>query len=268
MVVWDQKLSSGPGDGMGASAGVQTVTRALAILDVLARSPGSTLPQLARELKLHPSTTRRLLGVLEGNGYVRREAPGFALGFRLVELAGAALHHTDLVRLSVSELDQLRDRLGLNANLAVLAGGDVLHLAYAVRSDTPRYYTAVGRRAVAHSTALGKVLLAFEPRERVHETVERFGWRPYTPNSIQDPARLDRELDEVARRGYAIDREERRLGNACLAAPVRDRARRVVAAISVSGSLAAVDRIGLDVIRREVTEHARQISAKLGFMDD
>lgn len=266
MVAWERKPARGPGDGAGA--GVQTITRALAVLDVLARSPGSTLPELARQLNLHPSTTRRLLGVLEGNGYVRREPPGFALGFRLVELAGAALHHTDLVRLSVTELDQLRDRLGLNANLAVLAGGDVLHLAYAVRSDTPRYYTAIGRRAVAHCTALGKVLLAFEPRERVHKTVERFGWRPYTPNSIQNLDRLDRELDEVARRGYAIDREERSLGNSCLAAPVRDRARRVVAAISVSGTLPAVERMGLDVIQREVTEHARQISAQLGFLDD
>lgn len=265
MVLPDQRERPGPVDGV--FPGAQTVTRALAVLDVLARSPGCTLPELAQRLDLHPSTTRRLLGVLEVNGYVRREAPGYSLGFRLVELAGLALDHTELVRHSLSELDRLRDRLGLNANLAVLADGDVLHLAYAVRSDTPRYYTAIGRRAVAHCTALGKVLLAAEPRQHVHEIVERWGWRPYTAQSIQDPVRLDRELDEVARNGYALDREERKAGTGCLAAPVRDRSGRVVAAISVTGPLAAVESIGLDRIQGEVAKHAWQISAKLGFLD-
>jgi DNA-binding IclR family transcriptional regulator len=266
MLASERRARARPGDG--TSPGVQTVTRALAVLDALARSPGSGLPDLARQLNLHPSTARRLLTVLEANGYVRLDPPGYTLGFRLVELAGHALNHTDLVRHSLSELDRMRDRLRLNANLAVLAEGDVLHLAYAVRSDTPRYYTAIGRRAVAHCTALGKVLLSAQPRERVHETVERFGWRPYTPHSIQDLPRLDRELDQIATLGYAVDREERKPGSGCLAAPVRDRSRRVVAAISVSGTLAAIERIGLERIQREVMEHARQISAKLGCLDD
>lgn len=266
MVLSGQGLRAGPVDGV--FQGAQTVTRAFAILDALAGRPGSTLQDLVKRLALHPSTARRLLAVLEANGYVRREPPGYALGFRLVELAGLALDHTDLVRQSLSELDQLRDRLGLNANLAVLADGDVLHLAYAVGSKTPRYYTAIGRRAVAHCTAMGKVLLAAEPRDRVHETVERFGWRPYTAHSIQDWTRLDRELDQVANSGYAVDRQERKTGVECLAAPIRDRSRRVVAAISVTGTVGAMEAIGLDQIRREVTAHAQRASAKLGFIDD
>lgn len=256
------------GAGEAASSGVQSVTRALAVLDVLGRSPGCRLSDVARRLELHPATARRLLAVLETHGYVRRDPVGYTLGLRLVELAGLALNHTDLVRHSLTELDRLRDRVGLNANLAVLVEGDVLHLAYAVRSGTPRYYTEVGRRAVAHCTSLGKVLLAAQPRPRVHETVERFGWRPYTARSIRDSARLDRELDEIARCGYAVDRGERKPGTVCLAAPVRDRSRQVVAAISVTGSGDAVDDVGLDRVREEVAEHAHRISAKLGFLGD
>lgn len=256
------------GSGEGALGGVQTVTRALAVLDVLGRSPGSRSSDVAQQLDLHPATARRLLAVLEAKGYVRREPPGYTLGYRLVELAGLALNHTDLVRHSLSELDQLRDNLGLNANLAVLVGGDVLHLAYAVRPNTPHYYTVIGRRAVAHCTALGKVLLSAQPRERVHDVVERLGWRPCTPQSIRDYDRLDRELDHIARRGYAVDREERKPGVECLAAPVRDRSRRVVAAISVTGTLGAVEAIGLDRVSEEVTDHATRISAKLGFLGD
>src|SRR5205085_11098688 len=133
--------------------------------------------------------------------------------------AGLALNQMELVRHSLEELDSLRDALNLNANLAVLFQGDVFHLAYAVRADTPRYYTVIGRRAVAHCTALGKVLLATQPRAAVHRDIENRGWRPYTARSIQDVDTLDRCLDEVAERGYAVDLEECSPGNACIAAP-------------------------------------------------
>ncbi|MFZ0215907.1 MAG: IclR family transcriptional regulator [Candidatus Dormiibacterota bacterium] len=247
--------------------GTQTVERALAALDVLSQSPNLSLTQIAHELELNVSTARRLVTTLEARGYVRRATPGYALGFKLVELAGLTLNHTELVRHSLTELDQLRDHLDLNANLAILSGGDVLHLAYAVRSDTPRYYTSIGRRAVAHCTALGKVLLSAEVREQVHAEIRRRGWRPYTPRSIQDFDALDRALDEVIAEGHAIDRDERTLGTACLAAPVRDRSGRIAAAISVSGAGQRFDALGVERIRREVVEHARNVSLKLGCFD-
>jgi DNA-binding IclR family transcriptional regulator len=245
----------------------QSVDRALAVLNLFRHEqPELSLTEIAEQARLHPSTVHRLLATLEATGYVQRVARTghYRLGLKIVELTGIALNQMDLVRHSLAELDTLRDRLNLNANLAVLFQDDVFHLAYAVRSDTPRLYTTVGRRAVAHCTALGKVLLAAQPRDAVHQDIERRGWRPYTPRSIQDFEALDRCLDEVATRGYAVDSEERNAGTACIAAPVSDHTRRVIAAISVSGPVQQFEPPERTHIVAMVVEHARRISRRLG----
>ncbi len=245
----------------------QTVERALAVLALFRHEqPDLSATEIATQLNLHPSTAHRLLATFEAAGYVQRvpRTGHYKLGLKIVELTGIALNQMELVRHSLAELDSLRDTLNLNANLAVLFQGDVFHLAYAVRSDTPRLYTTVGRRAVAHCTALGKVLLAAQPRVTVHDDIERRGWRPYTPHSIQDMDTLNGCLDSVVIQGYACDMEERNVGTACVAAPVRDYTRQVIAAISVSGSPHQLEPPRRDTVIRTVVDHANRISRKMG----
>jgi len=249
--------------------GVQTVDRALAVLDLFRHEePEFSLTEIAERLNLHLSTAHRLLATMEAHGYVQRapRSGHYRLGLKIIEQAGIALNQGDVVRHSLAELDSLRDALNLNVNLAVLFQGDVFHLAYAVRADTPRYYTTIGRRAVAHCTALGQVLLAAQPRAAVHEDIERRGWRPYTVHSIQDGATLDSRLDEVAAQGYAIDRNERSLGTCCLAMPVRSYTNEVVAAMSVTGPSQEFQGEAIDGILATVRERARHLSMKLGYL--
>jgi IclR family KDG regulon transcriptional repressor len=246
----------------------QTVDRAMTVLSCFSlERPELSLTEIAQFLELHVSTVHRLLKTMEAGGYVERapRSGHYRLGLRIIELAGIALNQSELRRHGMAELDHLRDLLNLNANLAVLDRGDVFHLAYAVRADTPRFYTTLGRRAVAHCTALGKVLLAAQPRSIVHADIQERGWRPYTVHSIQDLESLDRCLDEVAAQGYAIDREERSIGTWCVAAPVRDYTRRVVAAMSVTGPTRQVEGEALSTIIAAVREHADRLSMKLGY---
>jgi DNA-binding IclR family transcriptional regulator len=246
---------------------VQSTQRALSILELFSHEqPELSLMEIASALDLHPSTAHRLALALASNGLLSRsERTGqFRLGFGLVKLAGIALNQTDFVRHSLPELDALRDSLGLNANLAVLREDDVLHLAYAVRRGTPRYYTVLGRTAVPNCTALGKVLLAAMDRDNVHEMINRRGWRPYTPHSITDFERLDQELDEIRVRGYATESEERALNSGCVGAPIHNSMHEVVAAISVSGSLSECLGPTTDAVIKAVLQHATMISQKMG----
>lgn len=254
-----------------AHNGAQTVDRALAVLGLFSGArPELSTAQLSSELDLHLSTVRRLLASMEAAGLVERaqRTGQYRLGLKLIELAGIALNQRDLVRHSLSDLDALRDELGLNSNLAVLFEMDVFHLAYAVRSDTPRYYTIIGRRAVAHCTSLGKVLLSELSRTAVHEDVRRRGWRPYTVNSIQDLARLDEELDAVRAQGFAVDQEERSVGKVCVGAPIRDYTAKVVAAISVTGRADELGEQRRSHVIDRVTAHALMVSRKLGYIGD
>ena len=109
-----------------------------------------------------------------------------------------------------------------------------LHIAFAIRSHVPRAYTVLGRGAVAHCTALGKVMLADFPFAEVRQLIETHGWRSYTPKSITTFAGLEQSLSEIRANGYAIDRGERSLETNCLAAPIRDATGRVVAAMGLA----------------------------------
>jgi len=251
-------------------APTQTVDRALTVLGYFsATEPELSSAEISVRLGLHQTTAYRLLSTMEASGYVERDPRTglYRLGLKVIELAGLKLNQMDLCRHAQPELNVLRDALNLNANLAVLDHGDVCHLAYAVRPDVPHTYTLLGRKSVAHCTSLGKVLLAFRPRAEVHQTIRTHGWRPYMPQSLQDFPSLDRALDEIAARGYAVDDGERRPGIKCVAAPVRDRTGTVVAAVSVSGTPEAVDALGLDAVVPMVVEHADAVSARLGHVD-
>lgn len=251
-----------------SSAKSQTVERAGLILACFSETePHLTLTDLAGKLRLNPSTAYRYIASLQHAGLLERDPRqgGYRLGLRVIELAGIALNQIEVRKHALDELDRLRDETRLLANLGVLIEGDVLHLAQSPTRDVPRMYTVIGRRAVAHCTALGKVLLAHRPWEEVRDVIRRHGWRPYTPHSIQSFDRLKTELARVQEQGYALDRNERRVGAACVAVPIRDRSGRVVAALSVSG---AADTLPDEVLHRllpRVLEAANQISLRLGY---
>ncbi|MGH2460501.1 MAG: IclR family transcriptional regulator, partial [Chloroflexota bacterium] len=212
------------------------------------------------------STLYRYLATLESGGYLERDPRSglYRLGLRLVEHAGIVLNQIDARLHALPELEALADDVGSNGNLAVLFDGDTFHIGYAIRSYVPPIYTTLGRRAVAHCTALGKCLLAGLPREDVHALISAKGWRPYTANSIQSVEALDRELDTVSAQGYAIDREERHRNLWCVGAPIRDRTGRVVAAMSVSGPSRRFQGQSLDAVIESVVSHAERASCRLG----
>lgn len=249
---------------VAASAKSQTIERAALILTCFsAEEPRKTLADLARQLDLNQSTAYRYIATLQAAGLLERDEQrgGYRLGPRVIELSFIALNQIEVRKHALDEMDRLRDRLNVMVNLAILVEGDVLHIAHAVPADWPRWYTAVGRRAVAHCTALGKTLLAHRPWDEVRATVERYGWRPYTSRSIQDFDRLATELETIREQGYSIDSGERNQGTTCLAAPIRDHSGSVVAALSVTSK---AERL-TDAFREESLPHVRETADRIAF---
>lgn len=245
----------------------QTVGKALALLECFSRQePELTAAEIGRRLGLGTSTLYRYLAAMEEEGYLERNpaATTYAIGLRVVELAGIALSRLEVRRHGQIELDALASKLDMNANVAVLYQGDTFHLAFAVRTEVDRMYTAIGRRTPAHCTAMGKAMLAYLPRQDAHAIVERYGWRPLTTNSIRDHASLDAALDEVLRQGHARDCGEVRPRLHCVAAPVHEQGGLVVAAISVSSERERVEA-DLDHVINEVCAHAERLSMRLGY---
>lgn len=242
----------------------QTIERAALILACFsAEEPHLRLTQFAAKLGLNQSTVYRYLASLQDAGLIERDPRrgGYRLGPRIVELSHIALNQSEVRKQALDEMDRLRDELNLMVSVGVLFEGDVLHIAHSVPAHWPRWYTTVGRRAVAHCTSLGKVLLAARPWPEARQIIERYGWRPYTPNSIRDFERLERELVLIHEQGYAFDEEERNQGTVCIGVPIRDYTGTVLAALSVSGK---VDQLTCGV-RQQTLPHVREAADRISF---
>lgn len=218
---------------------VQAVTRALLLLELLADGGPLPISELAHRSGLPLGTAHRLLATLSDRGYVRQDADRrYLLGTALLPLGHAA---TRLVgRRALPFLRELAQVTGETVNLAVLEDDHVVYLAQAPGSHRMRMFTQVGRRVLPHSTAVGKVLLAWHDEEQLHHLIARLGLPERTPRTITSPVAFRAELRATRERGWGVDDEEEELGVRCLAVPV-GAGPRPVAALSVSAPSSRLD---------------------------
>jgi IclR family transcriptional regulator, acetate operon repressor len=216
------------------ASGVQSLDRALGLLELLADAGGSLrLAELEAASGLPLPTIHRLLKSLVHNGYVRQEpSKRYALGPRLIRLgetAGRALGSLA----GRQHLAELAGRIGETANMAVLEGDAVVYVAHVPSGHSMRMFTEVGRRVHAHSTGVGKALLAQLTDTEVRALLRRTGMPAITARTHTDPDALLSEVNEIREQGWAVDDNEQELGVRCVAVPLNEAP--TPAAISVSG---------------------------------
>ncbi|MFA9430455.1 IclR family transcriptional regulator [Egicoccus sp. AB-alg2] len=238
---------------------MQSVERALDVLEVLATTGREMgISELGQATKLPYATIHRLTATLVARGYVRQDprTRKYVLGARLVELGSAAGRM--LGGSARPHLERLVELTGETANLALLEDGYVVYIAQASSRRMVRMFTEVGNRVLPHSTAVGKVLLAHQPRTVAERILARNGLPASTEHTITDLPAFLQELDRVRERGYALDLEEQEEGVSCVAVPLLPE-NGLVAAMSVSGP---TGRMGGDR-REQIVEHLRDVASEL-----
>lgn len=246
---------------------VQSLERAARLLRALGEA-GRPLSagELAAAVGLPRPTVYRLLQTLCAEGWVAQNGRSFVIGSAVLWLAARRLDQLELRTVGRPVLQELRDRTGETVHLGVLEGGRVVYVEKLESPGPLRMASMVGRIVPAHSTALGKAMLAYLPREEVEQVIQRHGLVRRTPHTITDPARLFQELAAVRARGFSVDNVENEEGIRCVGAPIFDHRGRVAGALSVSGSVAT---ISLERARRElgplVRDAARRISEAMGW---
>lgn len=234
------------------STGVQSVSRALDLLELVAAAGGAAgLSELATRSGLPLSTVHRITRSLVGGGYLAQDADRrYRLGLRLVPL-GAVAHGA--LQPWTSRLSALVAATGETANAATLAGDVVVLVAREVSPYAMRSAGEVGRRAPLHASAAGKALLALLTDEAAAAALRRAlgttlgttlgtpGALPaLTPRTLTSVEAVLEEVRGVRTRGYAVDDEEEETGARCVAVPVPDAV--VPLALSLSGPTARITR--------------------------
>jgi DNA-binding IclR family transcriptional regulator len=250
------------------SANLQSVTRAVRALELIAESGSLGVTELGRLLDVHKATSSRLVATLAERGLVERDpiTDKYRLGFGLIRLAGAAMAGLDLVRTAHPVLEDLAERTRETVNLGVLSGDAVVYVDQIAGTRAIVNVSWVGRRAPLHCTSNGKVLLASLPEAEQDRLLDRPLERP-TSHTIVDLVTLRSQLREIEVRGYAQTLEEVEEGLNAVAAPVRQADGEVVAALSVSGPAFRMRPMDLPRIARLTMEAAGAVSRRLGYVE-
>jgi IclR family acetate operon transcriptional repressor len=247
---------------------VQSLERALDLLEALAGGDELGVTELASRTQLVPSTAHRLLATLAKRGYVTHnsESGRYVLGYKVVEVATGLQHSLSRLRaVARPHLEGIQKATGETTNLVVRDGNRVVYVDQVEGSRSVRMFTIVGAAALAHTTASGKAILAFGPSEAVASLYEgRTDLEGSTPRTLTTLKALRNDLKRTARRGYAIDNEEHEEGVSCVAVPIFDYAGEACAAISISGPTARILHDGTADLGTLLREHAGEISAALG----
>jgi DNA-binding IclR family transcriptional regulator len=248
---------------------VQSVTRALTLLDALGDSRGEVgIAELSKQVGFHVSTAHRLLSTLIAQGYARQnpETGRYGLGAKAFHLAESYLAQMDLRRVVHPVLERLSRETGETANLVILDGREALYLDKVESPQSLRIFSRIGRRAPLHCTAAGKVLLAGRSWPEVQRMLGKGTLERYTPRTILSVDVLHRELEGVQREGVALDREECEEGATCLAAPVLNARGETVAAMSISGPTLRMQAERIRELTPVVVGMGREASRRLGCM--
>ena len=259
----EQTVSDGVTPG-----GVQSVDRAITVLEVLARTGGSTVTEVAAELGVHKSTASRLLGALELRGLVHHPSDGskYQLGFGILRLAHAIPGRLSVVAEARDEVRGLARTHSETVNLAVLREGHAVNVDQEMGPSSVATHDWIGSLTPLHATSSGKVLLAGLPSDERAHVLRAQGLPALTARTITSRKQLEHQLLDVAACGYATSFEEFEIGLNSVAVPVRDHLGAVIASISVSGPAFRFTERTMDGLVEDLREAGLRVSRRMGYV--
>lgn len=255
--------------GPNTAKGVKSAERALTILELLTSSERPlTFTALADQLGYPRSSLHGLLQTLLEKGWVDfdEQERTYRLGIRTLEAGNVCSRRLGLVESALGLMEQVRDNLDETCQLAILDELCCVYVAKVEGRQMLKLASEVGRRLPAHATGVGKVLLAGLDHDELTGRMRGVGLERFTPHTITDPARLLAHLQDVRRRGFAVDNEEHSVGVRCIAVPVFDHSRRAVAALSVSTPAIRATIAHRERARGLLSDATARLSNELGYV--
>lgn len=218
---------------------LQSVDNALQIMEVFSEESAELgVSEISKRMGLGKSTVHRLLATMEKRGFVEQN-PGttkYRLGIKIVHLGAGVLRQLNIIRESRPHIKKLSHITGESAHLALYSQGEITFVEKVTGKNPAKMGSTIGVKLPAYCTATGKVLLSFLPDAEREETLAKNRLKRFTPHTILDIDLLRQELIQIKSLGYAEDQQEADEGLVCFAAPIKNIACEVIAAISVSGA--------------------------------
>jgi DNA-binding IclR family transcriptional regulator len=251
-----------------SSGGVQSVDRAVSVLEILAREGSAGVSEVATEIGVHKSTAFRLLAALEERDLVEQntERGKYQLGFGVLRLASAIPARLEMVRQAQPVLDELAQHIDETINLAVVREHYSVHVQQALGSAAVASQNWVGQVTPLHATSSGKILLAYMSEERLNEVLDEAGLKSYTEHTLTSREALLEQLAQARVEGFATAFEELETGLNAAAVPVRDHTGAIIGALSASGPAYRFDKERIESVADDLKAAGTRISRRMGWL--
>jgi len=246
---------------------VQALERGLLVLQLLSKSGSASLADLSLQVGLPASTAYRLLMTLQKREFVNFDetTQEWSVGVEAFTVGNSYFNRANLAEASRSVMRQLMLDTGETANLAILTGaGKVTFLTQMECTHPVRAFHLPGTRSPAHSSGIGKALLAELSRQKIEDILQKTGLPEFTAKTLTTPKALFSDLTTTYIRGWAFDDEERHTGMRCIAAAIHDTRGDAIAGISISGPTARFAEDTLALFGARVKSAAVEVTRMIG----
>ena len=249
-----------------SSSAVQSVDRAISVMELLSRQGWSGVTEVANEIGIHKSTAYRLLATLKDRGLVEQDSATekYRLGFGIVLLASTVTADLDVVRYARPVCERLSEETEETVTLTALEGDEAVVIHQTLSTSSMMNVDWSGWHTPLHCTAAGKVLLAHLPESRRRIILKR-PLEDFTEHTVVDPTVLQDQLREIREKGYGYTIEELEVGMNAAGAPIHSAGGEVVAAVGVSGPAFRLPADSIHELGERVIKAAEEISQRLGF---
>ncbi|HAK34700.1 MAG TPA: DNA-binding transcriptional regulator KdgR [Pantoea sp.] len=246
---------------------VSSVMKVFGILQALGEERDHGITELAQRVMMSKSTVYRFLQTMKTLGYVTQEGESekYSLTLKLFELGAKALQNVDLIRSADVQMRELSRLTKETIHLGALEEDSIVYIHKIDSLYNLRMYSRIGRRNPLHTTAIGKVLLAWRDRAEVNEILKEVEFKRSTANTIVTREALIEVLDQVKAQGFGEDNEEQEEGLRCIAVPVFDRFGVVIAGLSISFPTIRFSEEAKSDYVAMLHRAARALSAEMGY---
>lgn len=248
---------------------VSSVMKVFGILQALGEERDHGITELSQRVMMSKSTVYRFLQTMKSLGYVVQEGESekYSLTLKLFELGAKALQNVDLIRSADIEMRELSRLTKETIHLGALEEDSIVYIHKIDSLYNLRMYSRIGRRNPLHTTAIGKVLLAWRDRAEVQEILSEVEFRRSTAKTIVTAVALLAVLDQVKVQGFGEDNEEQEEGLRCIAVPVFDRFGVVIAGLSISFPTIRFSEEAKNEYVAMLHRAARNLSEQMGYHD-
>ncbi len=245
---------------------LQSLDRALGILDALSRQNAASLTDVAMRLGIPTATTHRILTTLQKRRFAEfdEDTQTWMVGIEAYRVGTSFLKRTNLLDISRPVMRALMQSTGETANLAVPDGSEVVFIGQVESQNPVRAFFDHGTRTSMHASGTGKAILAALDEPKVVKLMQSAGLEEFTARTLVTPTLLLDDLARTRARGWSFDREERFEGMSCIGAAICDATGEPIAGVSISGPSNRFGDRQVDGFGAQVARAAAEISASIG----